>query len=86
MIYINGREVLLDKVAGGTWGKIGTWTLPDFVINGTSLVTQLGLKAPLASPTFTGTVTLPATLPSGDNTVDFGSATLGWKDIYGEGI
>lgn len=50
--------------------------------------TALDLKAPLASPTFTGTVTLPATnatadiLPSIDNTHSLGSPTKMWKDIY----
>lgn len=42
---------------GGTWGSI-TGTLSDQ----TDLNTALGLKAPLASPSFTGTVTLPTGL------------------------
>lgn len=59
--------------SGGTWGSI-TGTLSSQ----TDLATALGLKAPLASPTFTGTVSLPATsatsigingsLTSGSNT------------------
>ena len=40
---------------GGTWGSI-TGTLSSQ----TDLDTALGLKAPLASPTFTGTVTIPS--------------------------
>lgn len=48
--------------AGGTatWGSI-TGTLSSQ----TDLNTALGLKAPLASPTFTGTVTLPSTTSIG---------------------
>jgi DNA-binding transcriptional regulator YdaS (Cro superfamily) len=42
---------------GGTWGSI-TGTLSDQ----TDLNTALGLKAPLASPSFSGTVTLPTGL------------------------
>ena len=44
--------------------------------------------APLASPTFTGAVVLPAVtsggsiIPSTDNTFDLGSPTKMWKDIY----
>ena len=34
-------------------------TMPDFTVNGSGLVAQLALKAPLASPTFTGVVTVP---------------------------
>ena len=41
---------------GGVWGTI-TGTLSDQ----TDLNTALGLKAPLASPTFTGTITTPLT-------------------------
>ena len=50
--------------------------------------TALDLKAPKASPTFTGTVVLPTVtaggniVPSTDNTYDLGSPTNMWKDIY----
>ena len=50
--------------------------------------TALDLKAPKASPTFTGTVVLPTVtaggniVPSADNTYDLGSPTNMWKDIY----
>ncbi len=52
------------------------------------LTTDLAAKASLESPTFTGTVVLPATtaggsiVPSTDNTYDLGSPLLMWKDIY----
>lgn len=48
----------------------------------------LDLKAPKASPTFTGTVVLPTVtagghiVPSADNTYNLGSPTSMWKDIY----
>lgn len=48
----------------------------------------LDLKAPKASPTFTGTVVLPTVtagghiVPSADNTYNLGSPTNMWKDIY----
>jgi hypothetical protein len=55
---------------------------------GTTATDALALKAPLADPTFTGTVVLPAVtaggsvIPSTDNTYDLGSPTKMWKDIY----
>jgi len=57
---------LTSPTINGTIATTGL-TLPDFTINGSGLVAQLALKAPLASPTFTGTVTVPATItnPSG---------------------
>lgn len=48
---------------GGTWGSI-TGTLSSQ----TDLNTELGLKAPVASPTFTGTPLLTTTPTTGDNT------------------
>ncbi len=48
-------STLSVSASGGTWGSI-TGTLS----NQTDLNTALGLKAPLASPTFTGTVTIPS--------------------------
>ena len=54
----------------------------------TAAQTALDLKAPLASPTFTGTVVLPTVtaggsiVPSTDNTYDLGSPTKMWKDVY----
>lgn len=46
-----------------------------------AIQTQLGLKAPLASPTFTGTVTIPIT-PS--NTTD--AASKGYVDAVAQGL
>jgi hypothetical protein len=51
IVYINQGPA---GAAGGTWGSI-TGTLSSQ----TDLQTALNLKAPLASPTFTGTVTAP---------------------------
>lgn len=49
---------------GGTWGSI-TGTLSDQ----TDLQTALNLKSPLASPTFTGTVTIPTPFTLGATSV-----------------
>lgn len=50
-----GTNLLAGGGGSSTWGSI-TGTLSSQ----TDLNTALGLKAPLASPTFTGTVTIPA--------------------------
>ena len=47
-----------------TSGKIGVGTIPQSKV--TNLTTDLNAKAPKASPTFTGTVTLPAADPTAD--------------------
>ena len=44
--------------------------------------TALDLKSPLASPTFTGTVTTGHVLPATDITYDLGSPSKMWRDIY----
>ena len=44
--------------------------------------TALDLKSPLASPTFTGTVTTGHVLPATDITYDLGSPAKMWRDIY----
>ena len=46
------------------------------------LTSDLALKAPLASPTFTGTVTTGHLLPATDITFDLGSPAKMWRDIY----
>lgn len=56
---------------GGAWGGI-TGTLSDQ----TDLNTALGLKAPLASPTFTGSITAPAG-SVGTPSINFGDANTG---------
>jgi hypothetical protein len=48
----------------------------------TATQTALDLKSPLASPTFTGTVTTGHVLPATDVTFDLGSPTKMWRDIY----
>ncbi len=48
----------------------------------TATQTALDLKSPLASPTFTGTVTTGHVLPATDITFDLGSPTKMWRDIY----
>lgn len=61
-------------------------------INGSAVTSSLdykvGIKANIASPTFTGTVVLPATNaggsinPTATNTYDLGTASLRWRNIY----
>ena len=57
-----------------------------YITNATE--TELDLKAPKASPTFTGTVILPAVtaggdiIPVTDNTYSLGSPTKMFKDVY----
>lgn len=53
--YNPATRVISATNSGGTWGSI-TGTLGDQ----TDLAAALALKAPLASPTFTGTVTIPS--------------------------
>lgn len=62
---IGSTRYQLDQQSGGggTWGSI-TGTLSAQ----TDLNTALGLKAPLASPTFTGTPLITTTPTTGDNT------------------
>ena len=51
----------------------------------TTITNSLALKSPLASPTFTGTVTLPATTSIGDVTnVEIGYLTSVTSDIQGQ--
>jgi len=68
---------LSSTASGGTWGSI-TGTLSSQ----TDLNTALGLKAPLASPTFTGTVTAPNFVLSASEVdtltgIQYG---IGWSD------
>lgn len=62
---------------GGTWGSI-TGTLTDQ----TDLNTALGLKAPLASPTFTGTPAAP-TAAVGTNTTQVATTAFVHDEIVG---
>ena len=60
--YVRGEVAALVNSAGSTLdtlGEIATALGNDANLSAT-LTTSIGLKAPLASPTFTGTVTLPA--------------------------
>lgn len=72
---VNGNSLLgsgnITISSGGTWGSI-TGTLSDQ----TDLSSALALKAPLASPTFTGTVVLPSTTSIGS----VSSTELGYLD------
>jgi hypothetical protein len=87
---IGGAEVDQSTLAGeGLEWNSGT---DKFDVDSTHITTAtqtaLDLKAPLASPTFTGTVVLPTVtaggsiVPGTDNIYDLGSPTKMWKDIY----
>ena len=87
---INGAEVDQAALAGDgiVWDSTNSeFDLDENYIT-TATQTELDLKAPLANPTFTGTVVLPTVtaggsiLPSTDNTYDLGSPTNMWKDLY----
>jgi hypothetical protein len=96
---IQNGAVETAKIADSavTSAKIANDTIVDADINSAAaiaqskisgLTTDLAAKAPLASPTFTGTVVLPGVSATGhiipfvDNTYDLGSPTKMWKDIY----
>lgn len=71
-VRVNGTTVgpLASSSGGAAWGTI-TGTLSSQ----TDLQSALDLKAPLASPTFTGTVTAPTIV--GTDTTDASSSTTG---------
>lgn len=60
-VTVEGVQVILSGAAGGTPSSLTLTNATGLPESGvTSLVSDLALKAPLASPTFTGTVTLPS--------------------------
>ncbi|MGO4371546.1 hypothetical protein [Paenibacillus sp. 2TAB19] len=64
----------LANVIKGVMGTTNWYTLPSMTI--AAIITALGLKAPIASPTFTGTVSLPSTTSIGN----VSSTELGYLD------
>jgi hypothetical protein len=87
---ISGAEVDQSGLAGTglSWNSVDTQFEVDETHITTATQTAIDLKSNLASPTFTGTVVLPAVtaggsiVPGTDNTYDLGSPTLMWRDIY----
>jgi hypothetical protein len=71
--FVRAEVAALVGTAGATLDTLGelATALGNDANLSTTLTTSIGLKAPLASPTFTGTVTLP------DNTVALGVKTTG---------
>ena len=71
--FVRAEVAALVGTAGATLDTLGelATALGNDANLSTTLTTSIGLKAPLASPTFTGTVTLP------DNTVALGTKTTG---------
>ncbi|BBH19839.1 hypothetical protein Back11_11840 [Paenibacillus baekrokdamisoli] len=67
----------LAYIIKGITGSANWWTLPSMTIN--VIVASLGLKAPLASPTFTGTASAPYFKATGDTTRNLAAA--GWADL-----
>jgi hypothetical protein len=81
---VNGAEVDQSTLAGTglAWNSVDTEFEVDETHITTATQTALDLKSPLASPTFTGTVTTGHVLPATDITFDLGSPTKMWRDIY----
>ena len=81
---VNGAEVDQSLLAGTglSWNSVDTQFEVDETHITTATQTALDLKSPLASPTFTGTVTTGHVLPATDITFDLGSPTKMWRDIY----
>ena len=82
-IRVNAGETgweLATGGGGGTWGSI-TGTLSAQ----TDLQSALDLKAPLASPTFTGTVTLPAATVTLAKMADVATATVFYRKTAAAG-
>jgi hypothetical protein len=64
VVGTSDTQTLTNKTLSGAGAGANTFTsIPQASI--TSLTTDLGLKAPLAAPTFTGTVVLPSTTSIG---------------------
>ncbi len=74
---------VLSGTVTGTYTLGGTPTIAESGV--TNLTTDLAAKAPLASPTFTGTVTTPAAITQAANTVETGGSsstnTIGFKNV-----
>ena len=81
---INGATVDQSDLAGTglVWDSVNSEFDLDNTYITTATQTALDLKSPLASPTFTGTVTTGHVLPATDITYDLGSPSKMWRDIY----
>jgi hypothetical protein len=81
---VNGAEVDQSLLAGTglSWNSVDTQFEVDETHITTATQTELDLKAPKASPTFTGTVTTGHVLPATDVAFDLGSPAKMWRDIY----
>ncbi len=88
--YTDGKVAdLIDSAPGAldTLNELAA-AIGDDANYASTITNALALKAPLANPTFTGTVVLPTVSATGnivpdiDNTYDLGSPTKMWKDLY----
>jgi hypothetical protein len=81
---ISGAEVDQSGLVGTglVWNSVDSEFEVDPTHITTATQTALDLKAPKASPTFTGTVTTGHVLPATDVTFDLGSPAKMWRDIY----
>jgi hypothetical protein len=80
-LSLSGSPLTLTATGGGSGG--GTWgSITGTLSEQTDLATALGLKAPLASPTFTGTVAAPNyTLSASESDTLSGiQHGIGWRD------
>jgi hypothetical protein len=88
--YTDGKVADLINSAPGALDTLNELAeaIGDDANFASTITNSLSLKAPLASPTFTGTVVLPTVsatgniVPDVDNVYDLGSPTKMWKDLY----
>ena len=90
--FVRAEVAALVGSAGSTLdtlGEIATALGNDASLS-TTLTTSIGLKAPTASPTFTGTVTIPTgssiTLPTVSSGINHSGATSGSTKLQASGV
>lgn len=93
--YIAGANAAIVTANTSMKGYVDTQVLgvsTAWQANAASQVAAIALRAPIASPTFTGTVTLPTVtaggsiIPNANVTYNLGSAAGWWNTIYGKAV